>query len=152
MAFSHHVKRDTGHPRKNPERGTLAPVWRGLYMAKEKRPEAYSVMQTAIGKRIQWARELVEPNRAALARDMGIDRTTLQKVEDGDRAPSIFLVVELAHRLRVSTDYILLGTLRGVDGELAARLLAAHPELHEHNRMAMAVGIVEPPRRRGRQT
>lgn len=119
-------------------------------MAKEKRPQAYSVMQTAIGKRIQWARELIEPNRAALARDMGVDRTTLQKVEDGDRAPSVFLVVELAHRLSVTTDYILVGSLRGVDGELAARLVQAHPELLEHNRTATVADTVDPPRKRAR--
>lgn len=97
-------------------------------------------MQTMIGRRILWARELVEPNRAAFARLMGIHRTTLQKIEDGNRTPSIFNVIEIAHRLRVSTDYILIGTLRGVDGELAARLIQAHPELLQHNRTAMDSG------------
>jgi hypothetical protein len=53
---------------------------------------------------------------------------------DGERAPSVFLVAQLSHRLHVSTDYIILGTMRGVDGEIAARLLEAHPELHSHNR------------------
>ena len=106
-------------------------------------------MQTAIGERIRWARELVEPNRAAFARTLDVDRTTLHKIEDGDRAPSVFLVIQLTHRLRVSTDYILLGTLRGVDGELAARLLEAHPELHDHNRKARAGDSNPTPRIRG---
>jgi DNA-binding XRE family transcriptional regulator len=120
-------------------------------VAREKRAEAYSAMQIAIGQRIRWARELVEPNRAEFARTMGVDRTTLQKIEDGDRAPSVFAVIEISHRLRVSTDYILLGTLRGVDGELAARLLEAHPDLHEHNRKAMGADTSQAPRKRGRK-
>jgi len=87
-----------------------------------------------MGDRIRWARQLVEPNRAAFARGLDVDRTTLHKIEDGERAPSVFLVAQLSHKLRVSTDYIILGTLRGVDGELAARLLEAHPELRDHMR------------------
>lgn len=98
-------------------------------MAKEKRPDAYTEVQADVGKRIKWARELVQPNRAAFARDMGVDRSTLAKIEDGERAPSIFNVLDIAHRLRVTADYILKGTLKGVDGELAGRLVALHPEL-----------------------
>lgn len=98
-------------------------------MAKEKRPETYSDIQAAIGRRIKWARELVEPNRAEFARTLGVDRSTLQKIEDGDRAPSIFNVIELSHQLRISPDYILTGDLRGVDGEVAGYLVRHHPEL-----------------------
>jgi DNA-binding XRE family transcriptional regulator len=90
----------------------------------------------------------VEPNRAAFCRDLRVDRTTLQKIEDGDRSPTVFLVVELSHRLCVSTDYILKGSLMGVDGELAARLIEAHPELLDHNRTATGGGTDPSPRRR----
>lgn len=86
-------------------------------------------MQGEIGSRILWARELVEPNRAQFARDLGLDRSTVQKIEDGDRPPSVFNVIDFAHHLHVTTDYILIGSMRGVDGELAAALAAAHPEL-----------------------
>ena len=103
-------------------------------MARPKLTGAYSQMQKDMGDRIRWARQLVEPNRAAFARGLEVDRTTLHKIEDGERAPSVFLVAQLSHRLHVSTDYIILGTMRGVDGEIAARLLEAHPELHSHNR------------------
>jgi DNA-binding XRE family transcriptional regulator len=104
-------------------------------VAKPKKPtKAYSAMQKDMGARIRWARELVEPNRAAFARVLEVDRTTLHKIEDGDRSPSVFLVAQLSHRLRVSTDYIILGTLRRVDGELASRLLEEHPELRDHSR------------------
>jgi len=101
-------------------------------VAKPKLTGAYSQMQKDMGSRIRWARQLVEPNRAAFARKLQVGRTTLHKIEDGDRAPSVFLVAELSHKLLVSTDYIILGTLRGVDGEMAAKLLEAHPELRGH--------------------
>ena len=116
-------------------------------MAKEKRPEAYSAVQAQIGARIKWARELVEPNRAALAREMGLDKSTLAKIEDGERAPSVFNVLDLAHRLRVTPGYILTGTLTGVDGELAALLATRHPELVPDNHTAMGSGTAKPPKR-----
>lgn len=103
--------------------------FKGALVARQKRPKSYSAVQVDIGKRIKWARELVEPNRAAFARVLGVDRSTVQKIEDGDRAPSIFNVLDMAHRLRVTPDYILTGTLRGVEGELAGLLAAEHPEL-----------------------
>lgn len=98
-------------------------------MPRQKRPVAYTELQRQIGQRILWARELVEPNRAAFARSLGVDRSTVQKIEDGERPPSIFNVMDFAHTLRVTPDYILWGAMRGIDGELAARLAAVHPEL-----------------------
>ena len=98
-------------------------------MSRTKRDPGVTSIQRKIGQRIMWARELVEPNRAAFARLMRVDSSTLQKIEVGARPPSIFNVLEIAHRLRVSTDYILTGSLRGVDGELAAMLVTRHPEL-----------------------
>lgn len=115
-------------------------------MAKEKRPESYSSIQVEIGRRIKWARELVEPNRAAFARVMGVDRSTLQKIEDGDRPPSVFNVLELAHRLRVTEGYILTGSLKGVDGEMAGLLVKHHPELIADSHTATGAGTFETPR------
>jgi transcriptional regulator with XRE-family HTH domain len=116
-------------------------------VAKEKRPEAYSAILCKIGARIKWARELVEPNRAAMARIMGIDKSTLQKIEDGDRAPSIFNVLDLSHRLRVTPDYILRGTLTGIDGELAGLLVSLHPELAPGSRTATDCDTRTPPKK-----
>ena len=98
-------------------------------MPRYQRKAAYSLTQKQIGTRLKWARELVEPNRAEFARWMGVDRTTIQKIEDGDRAPSVFNILEFALALRVTADYLLFGAMRGIDGEMAARLAAAHPEL-----------------------
>lgn len=116
-------------------------------MAKLKRPDGYSIVQAQIGERIRWARELIEPNRAALAREMSVDRSTLAKIEEGSRPPSVFNVLDLAHRLRVTTDYILTGSLKGVDGELAAMLASRHPELVPGNRTARAADNGQPPRK-----
>ena len=116
-------------------------------MAKDKRPATYTAVQTAIGARIKWARELVEPNRAAFARAMGVDKSTLQKIEDGDRPPSIFNVLDLAHRLRVTPNYILEGSLKEIDGELAGRLVSLHPELAPGNGKATDGGTSQMPRR-----
>lgn len=102
---------------------------RNVVLAKSKRPDTYSEIQAEIGQRIKWARELVEPNRAEFARTLGVDRSTLQKIEDGTRAPSVFNILEISHILRISPDYILTGNLKGVDGEIAGRLVHNHPEL-----------------------
>lgn len=98
-------------------------------MAKTSRPAAYSEVQRQIGERIRRARMFVMPNRSEFARILGVDTSTLAKIESGDRPPSVFNVIDIARRLRVSTDYILLGSMRGVDGELAALLAAEYPDM-----------------------
>ena len=99
-------------------------------MAKHKRPDTLNTLQRAIGTRIAWARELVIPNQSECARLLGVDASTLNKIERGDRAPSVFLIAALSNRLRVSTDFLLKGVLNGrTDEELALRLAALHPEL-----------------------
>ena len=99
-------------------------------MAKHKRPDSLTALQRAIGTRISWARELVMPNQSECARLLGVDASTLNKIERGDRAPSVFLIAALSNRLRVSTDFLLKGVLNGrTDEELALRLAALHPEL-----------------------
>lgn len=99
-------------------------------MAKNKRSDSLTLIQGAIGKRIAWARELVIPNQSECARLLGVDASTLNKIERGDRAPSVFLIIALSNRLRVSTDFLLKGVLNGrTDEELALRLAALHPEL-----------------------
>jgi DNA-binding XRE family transcriptional regulator len=115
-------------------------------MARYRRPNSVTEIQRQVGLHIRWARECVEPNRAAFARLMGVDRSTLHKIEDGSRPPSIFNVLEIAHRLRVTCDYILTGSLRGVDGELAALLVSQHPELAPNTGKAKAADTSPPPK------
>lgn len=81
------------------------------------------------GQRIRWAREIVEPNRLAFARKLGVDVTTLRDIENGKRNPGILLAYQIFHALRISLDYAVAGRLTGVDPELAVLLLQDHPEL-----------------------
>ena len=99
-------------------------------MSKTARPEAYTLIQAGVGQRIQWVREMLMPNRAECARLLGVDKSTLAKIESGERAASIFNIIELANRFRCSTDFLLRGLLIAkTDEELALALAARHPEL-----------------------
>jgi transcriptional regulator with XRE-family HTH domain len=83
-----------------------------------------------IGQRVRWARELVSGETATnLAAFLGVDTSSLRHIERGARLPSIHLLMTLCHALRISPQYLLWGSLEGVDPELAARLKSAHPEL-----------------------
>lgn len=111
-------------------------------MSKQARPESYTLVQKGVGARIAWVREILMPNRSELARLMGVDPSTLAKIEDGERAPSIFNVIEIANRFRVSTDFLLRGLLTAqTDHELALELAARHPELVlQHPRTGESTG------------
>jgi DNA-binding XRE family transcriptional regulator len=99
-------------------------------MAKDKRPEAYAAIQAQVGKRMLWVRLLVEPNRAEVARWLRVDTSTLAKIEEGDRAPSIFTVMAYARHFRVSHDFLLAARLGPpTDPEIERLLIAHHPEL-----------------------
>lgn len=82
-----------------------------------------------IGKRERWARELVGLTPTELAADIGIDTTAIRHIERGVRLPSIHVLMSLCHTLRVSPQYLLWGSLEGVNQELAVRLKQLHPEL-----------------------
>ena len=83
----------------------------------------------AFGQRLLWVREMVTGNPTRLAADCGVDTSTIRYIERGMRMPSVPLLKMLCHVLRISPDYLLYGSLAGVDSELAAKLKAAHPEL-----------------------
>lgn len=105
-------------------------AWQIAAMSKTARPDSYSAVQRDIGRRITWARELVGWNINEAAEILGIHRSTLSKIEKGERAASIFNVISLANRLRVSTDYLLRGLLTArTDEEMAHLLVKYHPEL-----------------------
>jgi len=91
--------------------------------------ETSHMPRITLGQRIKWARELVEPNRAEFCRTIGVDVSTVRKVESDERGPGLGLLIRICHALRVSTDYAVYGSFNGVDPQLAAMLAARHPEL-----------------------
>jgi len=78
-------------------------------MAKTKRSEDLMAIQETIARRIGSARELLVPNQSECARLLGVDASTLNKIEKGDRAPNVFIIIELSNILDVSTDFLLKG-------------------------------------------
>lgn len=85
--------------------------------------------RAAVGERLRWAREEIEPNATVVARYLEVDPSTLNKWEAGTRLPDVFKMADLAENLRITLDYLYRGRLEGVDRELALRLAAKHPEL-----------------------
>lgn len=82
-----------------------------------------------IGQRTKWARELAGMTPTELAADIGVDSTVIRVIERGARLPSLHVMMAICHVLRVSPQYLLLGSLEAVDPELALRLKREHPEL-----------------------
>jgi transcriptional regulator with XRE-family HTH domain len=78
------------------------------------------------GMRIKWAREIVQPNRYEFARTLGIDPSTIRNIENGKANPGPQLLHWICHSLRISLDYIVDGTLNGVDPHLAYALGERH--------------------------
>ena len=81
------------------------------------------------GNRLRWVRELYGDSPTRLAADAGVDTSTIRYIERGQRMPLVPLLKQLVHVLRISPQYLLYGSLEGVEPVLAARLKAAHPEL-----------------------
>jgi transcriptional regulator with XRE-family HTH domain len=100
-------------------------------MSKTARPASYRQIQKAMGERIKWVRELVEPNQSEAARILGMESpSTLNHIEAGRRPINVFQVIEFANRFRCSTDFVLRGLLVAqTDEELALLLAAEHPGL-----------------------
>ena len=61
---------------------------------------------------------------------MGIDKSTLNKSELGQRSFSMFHIIDVSAALGVTSDFLLRGLLIArIDEELALRLAVKHPEL-----------------------
>lgn len=92
------------------------------------------------GLRIRWAREIVEPSRLQFARKLQVDVSTIRDIETGKTNPGIELAWRIFHAIRISLDYVVVGRFTGVDPELAALLVAAHPELAPQRPPAAPLG------------
>ena len=82
-----------------------------------------------MGRRLRWVRESLGLSQQKLASLLGVDQTTLSLWELGKRWPDQFAAARLTARLKISQQYLLDGSLKGVERELAIALAAAHPEL-----------------------
>ncbi len=88
-------------------------------------------LQVAIGRRMRWARNLVEPNLSAFARELGVQPPVVTKIETGEQGASAMVLREYALRLGITVDYMIFGRLQAqpMDYEMQLRLLSEHPEL-----------------------
>ena len=82
------------------------------------------------GRRLSWVRKLLEITPTRLAADIGVDSSSIRLIERGERMPSVHHMRSMCHVLRISPQYLMWGSLEGVEHELAAKLKAAHPELN----------------------
>lgn len=76
-------------------------------MARQPRDEATRYAQIAIGQRVAQARLDAGLSQTQLARRLGIHQSTINKIEAGRRAPSVFFVIEISRVCSVATDEVL---------------------------------------------
>lgn len=88
-----------------------------------------SDLRAEIGLRLRWARELFYPSQTEFARVMGVTPSTINKIENGERALNVVNIISAANKLRCGTEYLLTGDVRGVDRDLRRLLIRQHPEL-----------------------
>lgn len=66
-------------------------------------------MNDTIANRLRTLRMEHEISQEKLAEELDVSRTTVCHVENGDRMPSLFVVIAYAEYFSVSTDWILFG-------------------------------------------
>ena len=87
-------------------------------------------LQKDMGKRLRWVRKAMgDPPQEALSKMLGLHQTSISLYERGKRMPDQFEAVRIIAKLKISREYLMEGSLEGVDRDLAIRLAAAHPEL-----------------------
>jgi len=74
-------------------------------------------------------REAYGLNQTQAAAIVGVQRSAWGHYERGVRFPDMIEFTRMLAKLRISYEYLIEGSLRGVERGLADRLRAAHPEL-----------------------
>ena len=87
-----------------------------------------------IGERIKMLRESHNLSQAALAKRLGITRSSVNAWELGLNVPSTQYIIELSEIFKVSTDYLLCVAITGLDEEDIAVLYALATHLRRKNR------------------
>lgn len=98
-------------------------------MGRLKRTPADVALMRTMGARLRWVREAYGKTQEQMAAAVGIDQTTWSYYELGKRWPDQFAAPRLIAKLKISREYLLDGSLEGVERLLAIRLAASHPEL-----------------------
>jgi transcriptional regulator with XRE-family HTH domain len=98
-------------------------------MGRPRRTVADKTMMLRLGQRLRWVREARGMTQQQIAELVGVHQTAWSLYERGLRFPDQFEVPRLLAKLRISRDYLMDGSLEGVEADLAIRLAAAHPEL-----------------------
>lgn len=109
-------------------------------MGRPPRTTADRQLMRDMGMRLRWVREALGETQERMAQRVGVHQTAWSLYERGRRWPDQFEAVRLIAKLQISTDYLLCGSLRGVERELAIRLAAHHPELVRPTDRALRTG------------
>lgn len=100
------------------------------------RSSADRALMRQIGERLRWVREELQLTQQQVADMIGLDHSTWCYYEQGKRFPDPLRMPAICARLNVDTDFLLRGSLNGVERNLAILLAARHPELAGSVRIA----------------
>lgn len=104
-------------------------------MGRPPRTPADRQQMKEIGQRLRWVREALSAiskkrvTQTELASRIGLHQTAWSLYERGERMPDQFEAVRIVAKLRLSMDYLMEGSLEGLDLDLAIQIAARHPEL-----------------------
>jgi transcriptional regulator with XRE-family HTH domain len=100
-----------------------------------------------IASRMVWLRESTGLNKVDFAEKIGVNQSTISRIEDGTQKPSADTLIALSHIFGISTDWILFGGpyqdkpscesprfLLKVDKELEPYIKKLNRQFHEGNR------------------
>ncbi|MCR5308507.1 MAG: helix-turn-helix domain-containing protein [Bacilli bacterium] len=74
---------------------------------KDKKPLLDDINPVVLGKILKIIRIAENIKKTVLAKQLGVDRTTVFFIEKGDRLPSLSYIYKFANIFRLNVDYIL---------------------------------------------
>jgi transcriptional regulator with XRE-family HTH domain len=109
-----------------------------------KRRDADKAFMREMGTRLRWVREVLDLTQIEAADLVGVHQSTWSKWEIGTRWPDMYEMPRLADKLQITPNYLLNGSLQGVERELALGLAARHPQLVLSRNMDLHRGRGQP--------
>jgi transcriptional regulator with XRE-family HTH domain len=86
-----------------------------------------------LGDRIRWTRRALWNDPLLIAEAMGVSLDVWLAWENDLAMPPLYQLLEMCQRFNVTLDFLLAGRLVGIDEDLKAALLHAHPELEQNS-------------------